>query len=110
MSRTVDHIPYLCCVADTKKFHGLYSSEFQDWEQKVKMQFSEQEDWSKYEEWLIDKFIPTHDTLPKTDLDMLSLPKVFKAKQRIIDRIEDGAMQMSMTVSINYKLNIVLVL
>jgi len=110
MNKTVDDIPYLCCVADTKEFYGFDTPKFKDWETKVKKEFAESNS-ENYEEWLIDKFIPLYDGNPTTDIEIISLPKVFKTKSlNKIKRISELSRQCSMDISINTHKNLVLVL
>lgn len=34
MGKSVDNIPYLCCIADTGNFYGVNSLEYTVWQRK----------------------------------------------------------------------------
>lgn len=108
--RTVDHIPYLCCVADTKEFYGLNSIEFSKWEKNTLIKYNYNNSKLTYEDWLIETYISIFDKKIKTDIDMLTLPKVFKANKHVIKHIQGFTQQVAMDISINWKQNLVLVL
>ena len=111
MNKTVDNIPYLCCVADTNEFYGIDNPIFKDWETKARKEFAES-DSKDYEEWLINKYIPIFDKDIKSDFDMIYLPKVFKAKKYLIDKILSFStiMNMNMNISVNKDKKLVLIL
>lgn len=112
MNKTVDDIEYLCCVADTKQFYGIDSIEFKDWKEIANRKYdsSYNKDSPSREDWFIEKYIPVFDKYVKSDIDMLTLPKVFRAKKHVIQRIQSFTQQMSMDISINWDKNLVLVL
>jgi hypothetical protein len=110
MNKTVNNIPYLCCIADTNEFYGYPSIKFQAWEQKVKMEFSESF-LENYEDWIVEKFIPLYTGTVKTDIDVLTLPKVFRVlTNEFLLKIQNAVKQCSMNISVNKRKLLVLVL
>ncbi len=108
--RTVDNIAYLCCVSDTGEFYGIKSLEFDKWVKPVREAYL-QSDELHYETWLIDKYIPILDKQPTKEIDLFTLPKVFKYKNNFSTRnFQKNIQSLSMDVSINFKDNLILVL
>ena len=110
IARTVDNIPYLCCVADTDKFCGSNSFEFRSWLSRSKEEYH-QSDQLNYDNWAIDKYIPLVENNPKTELDYFTLPKVFKYTPKLnMKYFQKRIQELSMDVSINFKEKLILVL
>ena len=110
IARTVDNIPYLCCVADTGKFYGSNSFEFRDWLSRSRDEYLHSDELN-YNNWAIDKYITTVENNPKTELDYLTLPKVFKYTNKLNTKhFQKRIQELSMDVSINFEKKLILVL
>ena len=105
MKKTVDNIPYLCSVAGTGTCMGVESYQYEAWLKKQTC---------KTDQEYIEKYIPLFEKKVYTDIDMFTLPKVFRVEQErgnyILDRILSLKDAARMDLSVNYEYKLVLVL
>lgn len=103
-NRTVDNIPYLSYVSEKKEFPGINSDEFKNWLKEKDNEYTESlTETSLYrDDWFISKFIPVVERINNSDIEILSLPKVFKVKNiNNLYKLKSLAQQINLTLSIN---------
>lgn len=97
-------IKYLCYVSDKQVFSGIKSREYQDWLKSKTDEYTKEhfEGNPNFIEWLKVTTIPHYEGNPTTDIELLSLPKVFEVStQEKYYELKDKARWVSMQLSGN---------
>ena len=91
---------YLAFVSE-QGFKGTSSPEYKRWLESKKKTYSNLDVDESFDEWVL-RFIPKVCCIPKEDIALLSLPKVFKVpNQSIYDRFPSALQLVSMQMTGN---------
>ena len=93
-------IKYLCFVSE-HGYKGIKSQEYLDWISAKEEEWKKTNSTISFDIWITNP-LPTINILPKTDIHLLTLPRVFKVPSVVdYDKYPDLLQQVSMNCTGN---------